>query len=268
MYNILIEFGVPKKLVRLIKMCLTETYSRVRVGKSLSDMFPIRNGLKQGDALSPLLFNFALEYAIRRVQVNQDGLKLNGTHQLLACADDVNILGGSVDTVKKNVEALVADTKEIGLEVNAHKTKYMTVSRDQNAGRIHSMNIDNFPIERAEEFKYFGTTLTNQNSIQEEIKSRLKLGYACYYSVQNLLSSSLLSKTLKIKIYRTIILPVVLYGCETWSLTLREGRRLRVFENRVLRRVFGPKRDRVTREWRKLHNEELNDLYSPPNVVH
>src|SRR5215469_5467504 len=93
-------------------MYLTETYSRVRVGKNLSDMFHIRNGLKQGDALSPLLFNFALEYAIRRVQVNQDGLKLNGTHQLLAYADDVNILGG---TVKKNAEGLVAATKEIGL---------------------------------------------------------------------------------------------------------------------------------------------------------
>ena len=91
-----------------------------------------------------------------------------------------------------------------------------------------------------------GTKLTNKNSIQEEIKSRLKVGNASYYSVQNLLSSRLLSKMLKIKIYRTIILPVVLYGCETWSLILREERRLSVFENRVLRRVFGPKRDEVT----------------------
>ena len=179
------EFGVPKTLVRLIKMCLTETYSRVRVGKNLSDMFPNRNGLKQGDALSPLLFNFALEYAIRRVQVKQDCLKLNGTHQLLAYADDVNILGGSAHTDKENAEALVVATKEIGLEVNANKTKYMIMSRDQNAGRCYSMKIDNTSssIERVEEFKYLGTMLTNKNSIQEEIKSRLKLGNACYYSV-------------------------------------------------------------------------------------
>ena len=85
--------------------------------------------------------------------------------------------------------------------------------------------------------------------------------------MQNLLSSSLLSKNLKIKIYRTIILPFVLYGCETWSLPLREERRLKVFENRVLRKILGPKRDEVTREWRELHNEELNDLYSSPNIV-
>ena len=82
-----------------------------------------------------------------------------------------------------------------------------------------------------------------------------------------LLSSRLLSKNLKIKIYRTIILPVVLYGCESWSLTLREERRLQVFENGVLRRIFGPKRDEVTGEWRKLHIEELNDLYYSPNIV-
>ena len=105
----------------------------------------------------------------------------------------------------------------------------MIMSRDQSAGRSHSMKTDNCSIERVEEFRYLGTTLTNKNSIQEEIKSRLKLGFACYYSVQNLFSSSLLSKNLKIKIYRTIILPAVLYGCETWSLTLREELRLRVF---------------------------------------
>ena len=100
------------------------------------------------------------------------------THHLLAYADDVNILGGSAHTVKENAEALVVDTKEIGLEVNADKTKYMIMSRDQNAGRSYSMKTDNSFIERVEEFKYLGTPLTNQNSIQEEIKSRVKLGNA------------------------------------------------------------------------------------------
>jgi len=176
-------------------------------------------------------------------------------------------LGGSIHTVEENAEALAVATKETGLEVNADKTKYMIMSRDQNAGRSHSRKTDNSSIERVEEFKYLGTRLTNKNSIQEEIMSRLKLGNACYYSVQNLLPSSLLYKKLKINIYITIILPLVLYGCETWSLTLRGERRLGVFENRVLRRVFGPKRDEVTGEWRKLLNEELNDLYSLPNIV-
>jgi hypothetical protein len=85
--------------------------------------------------------------------------------------------------------------------------------------------------------------------------------------VQNLLSSSLLFKNIKIKIYRVIILPVILYGCETWSLTLTEERRLKVLENSMLRSIFGPKRDEVSREWRNLHNEELNDLYSSPSIV-
>jgi hypothetical protein len=115
------------------------------------------------------------------------------------------------------------------------------------------MKTDNSAFERVEEFKYLGTTLTKQNSIQDKIKSRLKSRNACYHLVQNILSSSLLSKNLKLKIYRAIILPVVLYGRATWSLTLWEEPRLRVFENRVVRRIYGPKRDEVTKEWRKLY---------------
>jgi hypothetical protein len=132
---------------------------------------------------------------------------------------------------------------------------------------LHNISIDNKSFERVEEFKYLGATLTNRNSIHEEIKSRLKLGNACSHSVQNLLSSRLLSKNTKVRVCRTIILPVVLYGCETWSLTLREEQRLRVSENRVLRRIFGRKRDEAIGEWRRLHNEELNNLYSSPNII-
>jgi hypothetical protein len=111
------------KLVSLIKISVKETCSRVWVGKHFSDTFPIKNGLKEGVALSSLLFNFALAYAIRRVQVNQEGFKLNVTHQLLVYADDANILGGSIHTVKENIDALVVTSKETRLAVNAEKTK-------------------------------------------------------------------------------------------------------------------------------------------------
>jgi hypothetical protein len=156
-------------------------------------MFPIRNGLKLGDGLSLLLFNFALEYAIRWVHVNQEGLKLDGKHQLLVYTDDVDLLGGSVRNIEKNMASLVMASKETALEVRSEKTKYMVMYRDQNARRSHSMKIHNSSFEQVKDFKYMGPTFTDQNSIQEEIKSRLKTENPSYHSVQNLLSSSLLS---------------------------------------------------------------------------
>ena len=141
-------------------MCVNETYSRFRVGKHLSNMFPIRNGLNQRYAL-----NFALEYTISRVQVNRNSLKFNGSHQLLFYADDVNILGESVYTVK-NTEVLLASSKEISPEVNADKTKYMVLSRDQNARRSHDTKIDNSSFVIVEEFEYLETNFNDRNSIQ------------------------------------------------------------------------------------------------------
>jgi hypothetical protein len=172
------------KLVRLIKMCLNEAYSNVHRGKHLSDSFPIQDGLEQDDALSPLFFNFALEYAIRKVQKNQVGLKLNATHQLLAYADDVNLLGDNIDTINKNTETLIFASKEVGLEVNVEKnTRYMLVSCDQNAGQNREIKIGNRSFENVSQFKYLGTTVTNQNFIQEEINRRLNSGNTSYHSV-------------------------------------------------------------------------------------
>jgi hypothetical protein len=176
-----------------------------------------------------LLLTF--KYATRKVQENQAGLKSNGTHQLLAYADDVNLLGDNIDIINKNTETRVDASKEVGLKANVEKTKYMLVSRDQNAGQNREIKTGNRSFENVSQFKYMGTTVSNQNLIQEEIKRRVNSGNARYHSVQNLLSSRL-SKNVKVRIYTIINLSVVLYGCETWSLTVREEHKLRVFENR------------------------------------
>jgi hypothetical protein len=147
-------------------------------------------------------------------------------------------MGENTDTIKKKTEALLDDRKEVGLEVNPEKTKYMLMSHSQKIRQKYSIKIANRSFEGVGKFKYLGTTLTYQNCMHEEIKSRLHSGNACYHSVQSLLSSRLLSRNVKVKIHKIIIRPVVLYGCETWSLTLREGHRLRVFENRVLRGYY------------------------------
>jgi hypothetical protein len=143
----------------------------------------------------------------------------------------------------------------------------MLLAHHQNAGQNREIKIANRLFENVSHFKYLGTTVRNKNLIQEEIKRRLNSGNACYHSVQNILSSRLLSRNVKIRLHKTIILPVVLYWCKTWPLTLREEHRLRVFENRVLRRISGPNWDEMMGEWRKLHKEELRDLYFSPSIV-
>jgi hypothetical protein len=154
LYNILTEFGVPMKLIRLIKMCLKEAYSKVCIGKHLYESFPIQNGLKQGDALSPLLFNFASKYLVRKVEKYHMGPKLNTTHHLLAYDDDVNLLRYNTDTIKKNTETLIDTSKEVGLEINVEKTKYILLFRHQNLGQNRDIKIRDRLFENVSQFKY------------------------------------------------------------------------------------------------------------------
>jgi hypothetical protein len=168
----------------------------------------------------------------------------------------------SIMAYYKNPSKRVMDQRH-HLQFMVSYTLYFLSICHQNVGQNRDTKIANRSFGNLSQFKYLGTTVTNQNLIQVEIKRRLNSGNACYHSVQN----GLLPKNVKIRIYKTIILPVVLYGCETWSLTLREEHGLMVFENRVLRRIFGPKSDEVTGEWRKLHNEELRDVYSSTSII-
>jgi uncharacterized protein (UPF0335 family) len=140
---------------------------------------------------------------------------LNGAHQLLAYADDVNLLEDNIETINKKHRNFIDASKEVGLEVNVEKTKYMLMSRDQNADQNQDMKIGNRSFENVPQFKSLGMRVTNQNLIQDEIKRRLNSGNACYHSVQNLLSSRLLSKNVKFRIEKIITLSVILFGCET-----------------------------------------------------
>jgi hypothetical protein len=187
-------------------------YKKFRIGKHLSDNFPIQNGLKQGDA-----FRHCFSTSLWKVQDSQVELKLNGTHQMLLYADDVDLQTDNIDTIKKNTRTLVDAGKEVGLEVNTEKTKYMLLSRHQNAGQNCDIKIGNRSFENVVEFKYLGTNITDQNLIQEEIKRRLNSGNVCYHSVQNILLSRLLSKNIKITIYKSISFPLVLYMCNLVS---------------------------------------------------
>jgi hypothetical protein len=173
-------------------MCLNETYSKVHRGKHLSDNFPIQNALKQGDALTPLLFSLVLEYTrtIRKVQENQMGLKLNGAYQLLVSADDVNLLGDNTEIIKKNTETLMHTSKDVGVEVNAEKDEYILLSRHQNAGQNYNIKIANLFVQNVAQPKYLGKTAIKQNLIHEGIKRRLNSCNACYHSIENLFLSA------------------------------------------------------------------------------
>ena len=156
------------------------------------------------------------------------------------------MLGENLQTIRENTEIFIKASKDIGLEVNSDKTKYMITSCQQITVQNQNIVIENLSFEKAEKFKYLGVTVTNTNDIREEIKRRINMGNACYYSLEKILSPHMFSNKLKVNTYKTIILPVVLYGCETWSLMLREELRLSVLENRVLRKIFGAKRDEIT----------------------
>ncbi|KAI5714830.1 hypothetical protein M8J77_006182 [Diaphorina citri] len=258
------KLSIPKKLINLTRITTEDTKCLVRVNGKLSEPFNVETGVKQGDCTSPLLFNLILEKVIRSISVMNTGITIGEKFNILAYADDVILIGKSEDEIKEMLTVMINTIKPFGLEVNFEKTKYMIFSREENTN-TQTLNIGRHNLERVENFKYLGSTLREDNTIEAEILSRINSGNRARFALKKMLSSKLLTWTSKIRIYKTLIQPVIVYGAETWTLTKKMESKLMVFENAVLRQIFGPVKENG--EWRRRKNRELRSLYPDLDIV-
>jgi len=216
---ILEEFKIPKKLIKLIGMTLRNTTRRVKVQNMMTEECAINKGLRQGDALSTQLFNVVLGKVMRHIQIDKGESIYTRTLQILAYADDVNLIGRSTGRLNDAVVQMEEGANEVGMRINEEKTKYMINTRNKVRFRKEKhLQIYNYEFERVGEFKYLGSMITENSDENTEIKAGIMAANRSYYSVLPLLRSKAVSRTTKIRTYKTIIRPVVLFGSEAWWL--------------------------------------------------
>lgn len=259
MWSILEEFGIPHKIISMAKVCVDGSRARVKAEGGLSEAFEVITGVKQGDSLSPCLFNLVLEKAVRKAMLTPGGIQMGTTVKLLGYADDLDAMGSEQEEVEATVAALEEEALKVGLKINVGKTKYLHLTRTTTTQRSASR------FEEVKEFRYLGSVVTSENQIKEDVKSRIKSANVAFFQVRPLFVTRLLSRTTKVRLYKTLVRPVLLYGAEAWTLTVRDTNALRVFENKMLRRIFGG----VWQDgrWRMRTNAEIHSLYGSPNVV-
>ncbi|KAL4126538.1 hypothetical protein QTP88_010759 [Uroleucon formosanum] len=234
--KILEEFGMPSKLISLVGCSISHTDIKVKVGQTLSKTVQVTTGLRQGDAISPVLFNIVLEKVVREAALDKEGVKLGENNiGILAYADDIVLMADSKDKLKEQSKQLINAAKRVGLEINAEKTEYMVVQRHEQIGcRNEVLEVENYKFKRVQQFKYPGTLITQQDEIGTEIKARIQAANKCYFGLTKLLKSRVISKNLKSQIYQTLIKPVVTYGLETWTMREKDENALLVFERKDL----------------------------------
>lgn len=268
LYRAMQELGIPEKLTSLTRMTMASALCRVKIEKHYSLDFNTSAGLRQGDGLACTLFNIALEKIIRDSGVTTTGNIYNRSVQILGYADDVDIVGRTIVDVKEAFINIEVNAGRMGLAVNEEKTKLLfSTTRDSRRSRLgQNLTIDNYNIEVVEEFVYLGTLVGHaNNNTSIEVKRRLVLANRCFYGLRRQFSCSTLSRTTKTRIYKTLLLPVITYGSETWSTTRKEEQLLCCFERKVLRKIYGPVCENNV--WRKRYNFELYGLYKDANIV-
>ncbi|KAL4127579.1 hypothetical protein QTP88_011746 [Uroleucon formosanum] len=255
------EFEMPSKLIRLIKECNSNTACKVKFRNQLSESFDVNTGLRQGDALSPLLFNLALEKVVRTMPAYQD-MELLGEYSILAYADDNVVMGNTRIEVTAKTDDLLKAAKCMGLKVNQDKTKYMVVSRKNEM--VAALSVGEYTFEAVNDFKYLGTNINKNNNMHNEIKLRISAANKGFFALVKLFKSKLLSKKSKINLYLSYLRPVLAYGCETWSVTKGDEEKLLIFERKILRRIYGPIYENG--DYRIRTNGEIYQLFQKPNI--
>lgn len=257
--------GFPLKLVKMCYILNRDVYAVVKRGKSNSKEFKLEKGIRQGDAVAPLLFNIVMEISVRKANIQTKGTIFNKCCQIMAYADDVVISGRRVQDVKEAFEQLEKQTSKFGLVVNEQKTKFMEASRKKDFIQDQKMAFGTFNFEIVNEFVYLGSLLTCNNDLVDEINRRIKSANRAYYALLPLLRSQAVLRASKINIYKSLIRPVLTYGSETWTLNAEIRNKLAVFERKVLRRVLGAVFD--GNNWRRRHNNELMKIYNDLDIV-
>ena len=262
LYRILAELGTHPKIIRLIKMTMSESIGQVKIFGGITDPFPINTGLKQGDGLAPILFNMALHWAVNKTQVDLQNTLLYKSIQIVGYADDLNIMARTRNVIEDTYKELEQATAKMGLQVNREKTKYMVQKRDRNKNLVQgSRNA----FEEVEKFKYLGVMITRDNDETIEIQGRITAANKAYYALIGIMKSNHVHQKTKIKIYQTIIRSVLTYGSETWTMSKKIETMLGVFERKVLRRIFGAVLDNQV--WRIRYNQELYEKYKSMDLV-
>lgn len=241
--NIMKEFHFPQKLVNLVSISVMETLIRVQVGNSITEPATVNLGLRQGDSLSPILFNVVLEKVIREMKIGpNEGIRLQDTSiGIPAYADDIVLMEEFQDRLKSLFSRLHKAASKVGLCVNEEKTEYMFLSRREPF--CQSIRIKHYEFKRVEQFKYLGSIFTEKNNVANEAAARIPAGNRCYYGLTKVLSSRAVSRRMKEGLYTALIRLVVLYGSETWSIKKIHEYRFMVFERKVLRKIYGPVKD-------------------------
>lgn len=270
LYEALLELKVPRKLVQLVAMTLEETQCRVAVKGELSDAFYVGRGLRQGDPLSTVLFNCVLEMVMRKGKIDRSGIIYYSRYQCIAYADDIALVSRSKKELEKVFWRLEAVAKEYGLNINEGKTKYMErkdkESEVQGEFKTSKSGAKTYTFEKVNNFEYLGVTITSTCGEEEEITKRVVKGNRALGMMTSMLTSKAISRASKLKVYRTVIRPAVLYGSELWVLSKNSAQKLEIWERKVLRRIYGGIKisDGL---WRRRTNKEVQELYEHPTIT-